>query len=157
MQSDGSPMSAHVATAHVATAQLSGLLDGLVTEVPGSLRALLTSGDGLKVAWTDQPKDDADSWAAVVSGLSSMARQAFPGIQGSMRQIVIEHDGGYLFVMSAGADFTDTKAVGTVLAVMAKRNADPGQAFYAMESFVRSLDEHLVVQARPRTYAGSGL
>ncbi|MFI0219097.1 roadblock/LC7 domain-containing protein [Streptomyces lydicus] len=151
MQSDGSP-----ATGTSAREKLSGLLTGLLDKVPGTTRALLAAGDGLKVAWTEQPVDDADNLAAVISGLYSLGRQQFKDTPGGVRQVVVEHDGGQLFVMTTGAEFTDTRAVNTVLAVVATLEADPGQAGYEMETFIRGLDEHLVVQARPNAFSGLG-
>ena len=152
MQSDGFPTSATSARD-----QLSGLLAGLLDKAPGTTRALLASGDGLKLAWTEQPIDDADNLAAVISGLYSLGRQQFKDTQGGIRQVVVEHDGGSLFVMSAGAEFTDNKAVNTVLAVVTAPTADPGQVGYEMETFIGGLDEHLVVAARPNSFSGQGL
>ncbi|MCX4827092.1 roadblock/LC7 domain-containing protein [Streptomyces sp. NBC_01142] len=152
MQSDGFPTSATSARD-----QLSGLLAGLLDKAPGTTRALLASGDGLKLAWTEQPIDDADNLAAVISGLYSLGRQQFKDMPGGIRQVVVEHDGGSLFVMSAGAEFTDNKAVNTVLAVVATPDADAGQVGYEMETFIGGLDEHLVVAARPNSFSGQGL
>lgn len=152
MQSDGFPTSATSARD-----QLSGLLAGLLDKAPGTSRALLASGDGLKLAFTEQPIDDADNLAAVISGLYSLGRQQFKDTQGGIRQVVVEHDGGSLFVMSAGAEFTDNKAVNTVLAVVTTPTADAGQVGWEMETFIRGLDEHLVVAARPNSFSGQGL
>lgn len=152
MHTDGNP-----ATGTSVRQHLIGLLEGLLRRAPGTTRALLGSGDGLKLAFTDQSTDDADSLAAVISGLYSLGRQQFKDTAGGIRQVVVEHDGGSLFVMSAGAEFTDDRAVNTVLAVMATPDADPGQVGYEMDAFIRGLDEHLVVQARPNSFSGSGL
>ncbi|MFD8609637.1 roadblock/LC7 domain-containing protein [Streptomyces sp. NPDC059631] len=140
-------------TASAARDQLAGLLTGLLTKTPGTTRALLASGDGLKLACTEQPADEADSLAAVISGLYALGRQQFAALPGGVRQVVIEHDSGSLFVMSAGADFADERAGTTVLAVVAEPQADPGQVGYAMDTFVRGLDEHLVVAGRS-SYSG---
>lgn len=137
--------------------QLSRLLAGLLDKAPGTIRALLASGDGLKLAWTEQAIDDADNLAAVISGLYSLGRQQFKDTPGGVRQVVVEHDGGSLFVMSAGAEFTDNKAVNTVLAVVAAPDVDAGQVGYVMETFIRGLDEHLVVAARANSFSGQGL
>ncbi|GAA1213818.1 roadblock/LC7 domain-containing protein [Streptomyces rhizosphaericus] len=137
--------------------QLSGLLAGLLHKTPGTTRALLGSGDGLKLAWTEQPTEDADGLAASISGLYSLGRQQFKDKPGGTRQVVIEHDSGTLFVMSAGAVFTDPKAVNTVLAVLATPDASPGQVGYEMESFIGGLDEQLVVAARANRFSGQGL
>ncbi|MFD6967878.1 roadblock/LC7 domain-containing protein [Streptomyces sp. NPDC059949] len=137
--------------------QLSRLLTELIAKAPGTTSALLASGDGLKMAWTEQPTDDADSLAAVIAGLYSLGRQQFKDAHGGLRQVVVEHDGGSLFVMSAGAAFSDTKAVNTVLAFVTTPRADPGQVGYEMNAFIGGLDEHLVVAARANSYSGQGL
>ncbi|MEV4333606.1 roadblock/LC7 domain-containing protein [Streptomyces sp. NPDC049597] len=152
MQSDGIPT-----PGTSAREQLSALLAALLKRAPGTTAALLAAGDGLKVAWTEQPVDKADNTAAVISGLYSLARQQFKDTPGGMRQIVAEHDSGLLFVMSAGVKFTDDRAVNTVLAVVATPDADAGQVGYEMEAFIRGLDEHLVVQARPNAFSGPGV
>ncbi|WP_405893456.1 roadblock/LC7 domain-containing protein [Streptomyces sp. NBC_01527] len=152
MQTDGFPT-----TASSARDQLSGLLTGLINRSPGTAQALLAAGDGLKLAYTEQPVDDADNLAAVIVGLYSLARQQFKDAPGGVRQVAVEHDGGSLFVMSAGVHFTDTKAVSTVLAVVASPDADPGQVGYEMDKLIKGLDEHLIVEARSNTFHGQGL
>ncbi|MFC9266239.1 roadblock/LC7 domain-containing protein [Streptomyces zhihengii] len=141
---------------HPARHQLGGLLDALLRKVPGTVGALLASGDGLKLAVSEQLAD-ADTLAAATSGLYSLGRQQFVDQPGGIRQVVVEHDGGNLFVMSAGAEFTNRAAVNTVLAVVATPEANPGQVGYEMETFIRGLDEHLVVAARPSSFSGLGL
>ncbi|MEV8033606.1 roadblock/LC7 domain-containing protein [Streptomyces sp. NPDC086182] len=152
MHNDG-----NLTTGTSAREQLSGLLSGLLQRATGATRALLAAGDGIKVAWSEQPVDDADNLAAAVSGLYSLGRQQFSAAEGGVRQVMVEHTGGTLLVMSAAGRFSDGRAVNTVLAVVAGPDADPGQVAYEMEAFVRGLDEHLVVQARPNAFSGSGL
>ncbi|MEJ8639913.1 roadblock/LC7 domain-containing protein [Streptomyces sp. MS2.AVA.5] len=147
MQTDGFPTSNTSARD-----QLSALLTRLLGKAPGAIRALLAAGDGIKLAWTDQSVDDADNFAAIVSGLYSLGRQQFKDAPGGVRQIVVEHDGGSLFVMSAGARFTDATAVSTVLALQVTPHADPGQVGYEMDHFVKGLDEHLIVDARTNRF-----
>jgi predicted regulator of Ras-like GTPase activity (Roadblock/LC7/MglB family) len=151
MQIDGFPTSNTSARD-----QLSGLLTKFLGKAPGTVRALLAAGDGIKLAWTDQPIDDADNFAAIVSGLYSLGRQQFKDAPGGVRQIVVEHDGGSLFVMSAGAWFTNAEAVSTVLAVQATPHADPGQIGYEMDHFLKGLAEHLIVEARSNRFNGRG-
>jgi predicted regulator of Ras-like GTPase activity (Roadblock/LC7/MglB family) len=130
--------------------QLSGLLEQLISKTPGTSCAVLASSDGLKMAWTQQPINDVDTLAATVTSLYALGRQQFSTADGRMRQIFAEHDAGFLFVMSAGASFTNTQVVGTVLAVVATKAANPGQVAHEMEHFIKGLDEHLVVGARNR-------
>lgn len=128
--------------------QLSGLLTHLLHKAPGTARALLASGDGIKLAWTDESTDDADTLAATVVGLYSLGRQQFSRDPGGVRQLIVEHDAGSLFVMSTGPQFTDRRAMGAVLAVVATPQAHPGQVGHEMAQFIKGLDEHLIVQAR---------
>lgn len=137
--------------------QLSALLADLVERTPGTLHALLVSGDGLKTAYTDMPVDDADRLAASTSALNTLARGQFAHSTGRTRQVVVEHDAGYLFVMSAGEHFTDECAAMSTLTVTAGPDANPGQVGHEMQQFVRGLDEHLVVGARTNSYSRPGL
>jgi predicted regulator of Ras-like GTPase activity (Roadblock/LC7/MglB family) len=148
MPADGFPT-----TDTSAPERLSGLLTQLVNKTPGVTQALLASGDGLKMAWTDQPLDDADTLAAVVSGLYSLGRQQFHKSPGGVRQVVIEHDAGSLFVMSASGPAVGT----TMLAVVTSPKADPGQVGYEMDQFIKGLAEHLVIEARETKIQAQGL
>ncbi|MEU7161133.1 roadblock/LC7 domain-containing protein [Streptomyces chrestomyceticus] len=131
-----------------ATAQeeLAKLLEALVRQIPGAQWALLSTGDGLKLAFCNRSVDDADDAAAACTGIRSAARQLFKDSPGGVRQVAVEHDEGFCFVMGAG--LVDEKAVGTLLTVVAGRDADPGQAGHHMVRFVTGLDEQLVVAAR---------
>lgn len=135
-----------------ARSQLSGLLDGLLERAPGATFALLGTNDGLKLAHSDDPADAADRLAAIVSGLYALARQQFSDAAGGTRQVVIEHDAGSLFVMSAGA--AGEGGLSTVLAVVTTPQADPGQVGHQMEMLVSGLDEHLVTAARRNGFRG---
>ncbi|MER6372581.1 roadblock/LC7 domain-containing protein [Streptomyces mirabilis] len=133
---------------------LDGLLTGLMNRAPGTVRVLLASGDGLKLAHTDKDADKADEMAAVMSGLYSLGRGIFKHTPGGVRQVVVEHDGGRLFVMSAGAGATDPSVVGTVLGVLALPSAEPGLVGYQMTTLIKGLDEHLITEARTNKYSG---
>ncbi|MFI5752419.1 roadblock/LC7 domain-containing protein [Streptomyces sp. NPDC051644] len=128
--------------------QLSDLLDGLISRTPGASRAMLGSNDGLKLACSSQPTDKADGMAAIATGLYSLGQQHFRDREGGTRQVVVEHDAGTLFVMSAGRVSAD--GLSTMLAVDTTPDADPGLIGHAMETFINGLDEHLVTQARDR-------
>lgn len=131
---------------------LDGLLTGLLNRASGTVRVLLASGDGLKLAHTDKDADKADEMAAVMSGLYSLGRGIFKNTPGGVRQVVVEHDGGRLFVMSAGAG--GTGVVGTVLGVLVLPSADPGLVGYEMTTLIKSLDEHLITEARTHKHSG---
>ncbi|MGW4205108.1 roadblock/LC7 domain-containing protein [Streptomyces sp. NPDC004726] len=134
---------------HGGRSSLDGLLDGFVSRVPGVVRVLLATGDGLKLASAAATAEEADTMAALISGLYSLSRGAVAG-PGGVRQILIEHDAGTLFVMSAGTVGADTAPdrLGTSLGVLATPDADAGAVGYEMSALIRSLDEHLVTQAR---------
>ncbi|MFI5987614.1 roadblock/LC7 domain-containing protein [Streptomyces sp. NPDC051555] len=137
-------------SAATARNHLSGLLAGLLARTPGAVDALLGTNDGLKLAFTSQSLDKADAMAATVSGLVSLARTPFQDSSGNVRQIVIEHDDGHVFVMSAGTMSGDGLA--TVLAVLTTPAADPGQVGHEMATLITGLDEHLVTRARRNTF-----
>ncbi|MBY8887275.1 roadblock/LC7 domain-containing protein [Streptomyces sp. PTM05] len=127
--------------------QLSGLLTQLTGRVPGMTHAALTTGDGLLVAACDAcDKDTVDRLAASTTGIYSLGGASFQGLPGGVRQIVIEHDAGCLFVMAAG--LAGGAAVGTILVVRTTPEADAGLVGHLMTEFIRGLDEHLVVAAR---------
>jgi predicted regulator of Ras-like GTPase activity (Roadblock/LC7/MglB family) len=121
---------------------LSWLLRGLVEQVPHTRGAVLLSADGLAMAAHGLGADPADHLSAVASGLFSLARSAalrFGGSDG-VRQVVAELDDTLLFVSSAG--------YGSVLTVLASRQADAGLLGYAMSQLVKSVRPFLATSAR---------
>ncbi|MFD7663492.1 roadblock/LC7 domain-containing protein [Streptomyces sp. NPDC059788] len=132
-------------TAH-AREKLAKLLEALVQQIPGAQWALLSTGDGLKLAFCNRSVADADDGAAACTGIRSAARQLFKDCPGGVRQVAVEHDDGFCFVMGAG--LADKEAVGTLLTVMTGHDAHPGQVGHEMARFVTGLDEQLVVAAR---------
>ncbi|MER6520233.1 roadblock/LC7 domain-containing protein [Streptomyces sp. NPDC001553] len=128
---------------------LSGLLSGLVARTPGALDALLGTNDGLKLAFTHASLDTADAMAAAVSSLISVGRTPWHDSSGRVRQVVVEHDDGHLFVMSTGTMSGD--GLSTVLGVLTTPEADPGQVGHEMATLITGLDEHLVTRARRNT------
>jgi predicted regulator of Ras-like GTPase activity (Roadblock/LC7/MglB family) len=138
-----------------ARAQLDGLLSSFVSRIPGAQHALLGTGDGLKLAYTEQTVDEADTTAAAITGIWALARQQFKNAKGGVRQVVVEHDAGYLFLMSAG--MVNEAVLGTVLAVVTDPQADVGQVGHEMEKLIKGLDEHLIIQARRNNGYNSGL
>lgn len=148
-------------TALVSTpeASLGWLLGEFLMRVPGAESAVLASNDGLKLAWAGLTGDAADSTAALMAGLHSLAKGVgqITNKGGGVRQIVIEGDMSLLFVMSAGDGMpagmharigTDPATVGTVLAVLAAPDADPGVVGHQMATLVDSVAEHLVTPTR---------
>jgi predicted regulator of Ras-like GTPase activity (Roadblock/LC7/MglB family) len=112
---------------------LAWLLRNLLDRVPHSRSAVLLSADGLTTAVHGMSQDDADTLAAISSGLFSIARSAAVkfGTSDGVRQVVAELDDTLLFVSSAG--------FGSVLAVLADREADAGVLGYEMFQLVKSV------------------
>lgn len=119
------------------------LLEEFHERVPGTNSALLLSSDGLKVALHGLDEDQADTLSALVSGMYSLAKE-ISKVQGAppggVRQNVTELDSGFLFIMSAGE--------GSLLAVLARVDADAGFIGHQMTQLVKSVAEHLVTPAR---------
>jgi predicted regulator of Ras-like GTPase activity (Roadblock/LC7/MglB family) len=128
---------------------LAWLLRSLLDRVPHSRSAVLLSADGLTTAVHGISQDDADHLAAIASGLFSIARSAAVKFGGSdgVRQVVAELDDTLLFVSSAG--------FGSVLAVLADREADAGVLGYEMFQLVKSVRPFLGTPMR--NAPGSGV
>ena len=121
---------------------LSWLLRSLLDRVPHSRSAVLLSADGLTTAVHGLSPDDADHLSAIASGLFSIARSAAAKFGGSdgVRQVVAELDDTLLFVSSAG--------FGSVLTVLADREADAGVLGYEMFQLVKSVRPFLGTTVR---------
>ena len=126
---------------------LAWLLRGLLDRVPHTRSAVLLSADGLTTAVHGLSLDDADHLSAIASGLFSIARSAAVkfGTSDGVRQVVAELDDTLLFVSSAG--------FGSVLTVLAGREADAGVLGYEMFQLVKSVQPFL---ATPLRGAGRG-
>jgi uncharacterized protein len=106
--------------------QLDWLLADFLRRTPGVIHALVVSGDGLRVAGTQNlPTALSDQLSAAASGLVSLSRGVTALLdRGPMTQTIIEMAGGHLFVtpMSQGA----------TLAVVADQQCDLGMVGYEM-------------------------
>ena len=100
--------------------ELGWLLDNLVSRVANVRQALVLSRDGLVVAKSqDMSREEGDRLSALAAGVQSLARGAGQQVGGGeVRQIVIEMDSAFMFVMAAGE--------GTCLAVLASAEANLG-------------------------------
>jgi predicted regulator of Ras-like GTPase activity (Roadblock/LC7/MglB family) len=118
------------------------LLSSLVERVPHTRGAVLLSSDGLTKAVHGLDLDDADQLSAIASGLISLARSTGAKFGGSdvVRQVVAELDDTLLFVSSAG--------LGSVLTVLADRDADAGVVGYEMSHLIKSVRPFLATPAR---------
>lgn len=122
------------------------LLDSTVRSVAGARFGLLVSSDGLLMAVSAQlDRTTGDQLAAVVSGISGLARGAARMIGGAtVSQAVIEYDAGFLVLM--------TVSDGSILALGADLSADVGAVGYEMavlaEGAQAALTPQLVAEMR---------
>lgn len=130
-------------------ADLSWLLDDLVSRVTHVDKALILSRDGLAIGASEKlSREDAEHLSAVAAGFQSLARgagQHFGG--GGIRQTIVEMENLFLFVTAAGE--------GSCLAVLSPATADVGLVAYEMAVLVKRVGPHLSVHPRP-TSAGDG-
>lgn len=123
---------------------LNWLLDDFVDRVPGATSAVVVTADGLILVISNQiAGDSADQLAAIVSGLASLtdgAAQFYAA--GSVRQVIVEMDGGFLFV----ARVSD----GSVLAVMCDSNCDIGLVGYEMSLLIGRIGKVLTPELRAK-------
>ncbi|MBB4934535.1 putative regulator of Ras-like GTPase activity (Roadblock/LC7/MglB family) [Lipingzhangella halophila] len=121
---------------------LGWLLSNLVERVPHTRSTVLLSADGLTKAVYGMDTESAEQLAAIASGLFSLARGTGARFGGSdgVRQVVVELDDTMLFVSSAG--------FGSVLAVLAGREADAGVLGYEMSQLIKSVRPFLGTPAR---------
>ena len=121
---------------------LAWLLSDLVARVRHTRSTVLLSADGLTKAVHGLDQGSAERLAAIASGLFSLARSAGAEFGGGdvVRQVVAELDDGLLFVSSAG--------FGSVLAVLADREADAGVLGYEMAQLIKSVRPFLATPTR---------
>jgi len=126
--------------------QLGWLLDNLISQVANVREALILSRDGLVVATSsNMSREQGDRLSALAAGVQSLARGAGQQVGGGeVRQIVIEMDSAFMFVMAAGQ--------GTCLAVLASAEANVGVMAYEMAMLVRRMGMHLTAAPRPAAH-----
>jgi uncharacterized protein len=125
-------------------AELDWLLDDFVDRVPGASSAVVVAADGLVlVISTEIAGESTDQLAAIMSGLASLTDGAaqFYGA-GSVRQLIVEMDGGFLFV----ARISD----GSVLALMCESGCDIGLIGYEMSLLIGRIGNVLTPELRAR-------
>ncbi|GAB2835995.1 roadblock/LC7 domain-containing protein [Streptomyces sp. NPDC054796] len=128
---------------------LSWMLDSAL-EVPGARHAILVSADGLLMARSnDVERDQADTVAAAMSGMQSLSRTVAgfcdprPGLE--WRQTLVEFNGGWVFLISAGE--------GAYLALSASADVDMADITFRMQQLVGQLGK--VLTTPPRENADS--
>lgn len=121
---------------------LAWLLRGLGEEVPVIRGSVLLSSDGMLKAAHGFDRATAEQFAALASGLFSIARSAGTKFDGSneVRQVVAELKSSQLFISWAGYN--------SVLAVLAKGEADPAVVGFEMARLIKSVRPFLGTAAR---------
>ncbi|MFG2328781.1 roadblock/LC7 domain-containing protein [Streptomyces sp. NPDC048604] len=129
---------------------LSWMLDSAL-EIPGALHAVLISADGLLMARTkDFDKDNADRVAAAMSGVQSLSRSLgffCEDPRAGWRQTLVEFDGGWVFLISAGE--------GAYLGVSAGPDVDMADITFRMQQLVGQLGKVLMTPPRENLGARS--
>ncbi|GHH51256.1 roadblock/LC7 domain-containing protein [Streptomyces sp. CA-294286] len=124
-------------------ANLDWILKDLATGVPQIHQIVVLSADGLRIARHGGDPDVADRLAAACAGLQSLASAVaaeIPDSDGRMRMVVIEVDGGFFYLMAAGA--------GAYLAVLADETVDAGMVGARMRDLVVRIGAHLTSPPR---------
>ena len=122
--------------------QLDWLMSSFARDVPDVAHAITVSGDGLRLACSaDLPIDQADQLAAVISGLASLTFGACRVMSaGSVRQTIVDMDGGVMLVMAVGSR--------ALLGVLAAPGCDLGQVGYESAMLVRRIADALEPRSR---------
>jgi len=125
-----------------AAANLGWLINNFVHQVPGVAHTILVSSDGLPLAASRGfPVDRADQLAAVASGLTSLTQGAARCFDaGGVRQMLVEMEHGYLFVMSVSNN--------SCLAALAATSCDIGLVGYEMSLLVSRVGAALTPDVR---------
>ncbi|SEQ80417.1 Predicted regulator of Ras-like GTPase activity, Roadblock/LC7/MglB family [Streptomyces sp. yr375] len=119
------------------------LLKELYDGVPGIEMIVVLSADGLRIARYAGDPDAADRVAAACAGLQSLAgavAQEIPSVVGDMNLVIIEMDGGYFYLMAAGAN--------AYLAVLADVRCEAGRMSASMRDLVVRIGAHLTTPPR---------
>ncbi|MDT4988702.1 MAG: uncharacterized protein QOI74_2796 [Micromonosporaceae bacterium] len=124
-------------------AGLDWLLASFARQVPDVAHAIAVSGDGLRLATSaDLPVDMADQLSAVISGLASLcAGSARLMSAGSVRQTIVDMDGGVMLVMNVGNR--------ALIGVLAAPGCDLGQIGYETAMLVHRAADVLDPATRP--------
>ncbi|MEU7577603.1 roadblock/LC7 domain-containing protein [Streptomyces sp. NPDC041068] len=124
-------------------ANFDWMLKELADGVPQTRQIVVLSADGLRIARYGGDPDAADRIAAACAGLQSLAAAVateIPHSDGGMKMVIIEIDGGYFYLMAAGA--------GAYLAVLADETVDAGLIGTRMRDLVVRIGAHLTSPPR---------
>jgi uncharacterized protein len=121
---------------------LDWLITSFAERIPGVESVVVLSTDGLVLALSNRlARDTADTMAAVTSGLTSLTAGAARHMgAGNVNQVIVEMDGGYLFVT--------TVSEGSALAVMCGAECDIGLIGYEMSMLVARIGQVLTPALR---------
>ena len=102
------------------------LLVQFVEQTDGVTEAIAVSSDGILLAASaGRDRENVEQFAAVVSGLTSLANGAASCFRyESVEQLIVEMSGGFMFVSAIGD--------GSTLGVLADRDCDVGLIGYEM-------------------------
>ncbi|MBT2398290.1 roadblock/LC7 domain-containing protein [Streptomyces sp. ISL-100] len=129
-------------------ANFDWMLKELQDGVPGVQQIVVLSADGLRIARHGGDPDAADRIAAACAGLQSLAAAVAAEIvysDGTMNLVVIEVDGGFFYMMAAGA--------GAYLAVLTDETVDAGLVGSRMRDMVVRIGAHLTSPPRHNGHA----
>jgi predicted regulator of Ras-like GTPase activity (Roadblock/LC7/MglB family) len=122
--------------------EFNWLLNNFAERVAGVVHTVVVSSDGLLVASSAHlPRDNADSFAAVISSLISVVKSAARLFDGDeVRQTVVEMGRGCLLAMSIRD--------GSCLASLISRDAEIGVVGYEMAKLAKQAGEVLTPALR---------
>jgi predicted regulator of Ras-like GTPase activity (Roadblock/LC7/MglB family) len=116
---------------------LGWLVSNFVDRIPGATSAVVVSSDGLVLTLSQRvDRDAADQMAAITSGIAGLtagAARCFAA--GKVIQVIVEMEGGYLFVTGVSD--------GSSLAVLCEATCDIGLIGYEMSLLVARLGQLL--------------
>lgn len=109
---------------------LNWVLSNFAERIPGTESALVVTTDGLVLALSERiARDLADQLAAITSGLASLTAGAARCFEaGAVTQLIVEMEGGYLFITSISES--------SALAVVCDPDCDIGLIGYEMSLLV---------------------
>jgi uncharacterized protein len=130
--------------------ELDWLVSSFTNRIAGVSSVVVLSTDGLVLAVSEHlQRDLADTLAAVASGVVSLTAGAARHMRaGTVNQVIVEMDGGYLFVT--------TISEGSALAVMSGPDADIGLVGYEMSALVARIGQVLTPALRAELSARPG-
>lgn len=120
---------------------LNWLLGDFARRLPEVTHAVAVSVDGLALAFTGVPRDEADRLAAIASGIVSL----LTGAAQLTRMEPVEHsltamEGGYMFSMAVPG--------GASLLVFTTRDADIGEVSFMMSELINQVGDALSPEVR---------